>query len=351
MRAVDVMAVPSEGAGTGVPGCQERRWRRLMLTLTFGATDVATIRFAVSPLWELVASIRVAADPGGHAVHLPWVRRHRSAAATAPVLRTLACGARRRTPGFLAPAPRSPVVEPAAEIDSVRHTPPELVRQDLERVFGAARPLALDALYEDPAAHLPTLADALHGYWQAALEPHWPRLRGLLEHDVVHRARQIADGGPAGVFAALHQDVVWSDGQLRVDLPAFGDTHRLAGRGLVLVPTAFGWPRVHVKAAEPWAPVLRYPARAVGTLWEGTPGGVDLAASLGRTRAHLLSLLDEPLTTTALARISGLAPAGVSAHLHRLRRSGLVTAHRIGRTVAYARTPLAHAWCSRQPDP
>jgi DNA-binding transcriptional ArsR family regulator len=50
-----------------------------------------------------------------------------------------------------------------------------------------------------------------------------------------------------------------------------------------------------------------------------------------------------PLSTTELARRTGMTPGGVSQHLAVLRAAGLVTAHRDGRTVRTVRTALAEA--------
>ena len=46
-----------------------------MGAVRFGVGDLAHLRFAVSPLWETVASLRAVADPGRHAVHLPWIKQ------------------------------------------------------------------------------------------------------------------------------------------------------------------------------------------------------------------------------------------------------------------------------------
>ena len=40
----------------------------------FTADDVARLRFAFSPLWELVMSLRVLRAPSRHSLHLPWLR-------------------------------------------------------------------------------------------------------------------------------------------------------------------------------------------------------------------------------------------------------------------------------------
>jgi DNA-binding transcriptional ArsR family regulator len=59
---------------------------------------------------------------------------------------------------------------------------------------------------------------------------------------------------------------------------------------------------------------------------------------LGRSRTRLLLELDVPATTTELAHRTGLSQAAVSQYLTALRAAGLVSAHRTGRWVWYART-------------
>ncbi|WP_157743276.1 hypothetical protein [Micromonospora coriariae] len=84
-------------------------------------------------------SLRVLRDPGAHAVHLPWVTRHRAAVLAAPDLRdlrNLVIAPDHKLPGFLAPAPHPPVAEPEAEAEfaAVRQTSAAIVRQELETV-------------------------------------------------------------------------------------------------------------------------------------------------------------------------------------------------------------------------
>jgi DNA-binding transcriptional ArsR family regulator len=55
----------------------------------------------------------------------------------------------------------------------------------------------------------------------------------------------------------------------------------------------------------------------------------------------LLTHLDTPRSTTELAVRTGITPGGVSQHLTALRNAGLVTRHRAGRTVLYARSTAA----------
>ncbi|SCL33092.1 Helix-turn-helix domain-containing protein [Micromonospora rhizosphaerae] len=120
----------------------------------------------------------------------------------------------------------------------------------------------------------------------------------------------------------------------------------LDGRGLLLVPSVFAGSRVWSNLSERAAqPVLRCPARAVGTLWErsAAPASEALARVLGRTRATLLHELAVPTATTELARRRGVTAGTVSHHLTALRDAGLVGTHRVGRLLLYARTSSAEA--------
>ena len=99
---------------------------------------------------------------------------------------------------------------------------------------------------------------------------------------------------------------------------------------------------VIVLTAEPNVPTVSYSPRGIGTLWERhvSPHGSALAAVVGRTRATLLSQLDLPMSTTQLATALTLSAPTLSAHLHTLRRAGIVSSRRDGRAVLYSRTPL-----------
>ncbi|MEV4875364.1 ArsR/SmtB family transcription factor [Streptomyces cyaneofuscatus] len=59
---------------------------------------------------------------------------------------------------------------------------------------------------------------------------------------------------------------------------------------------------------------------------------------LGRGRASVLRRLGGPLTTAGLADRLGLAPSTVSEHLSVLADAGVVTRHRVGRSVYYQLT-------------
>lgn len=320
-----------------------------MIDLAFTPADAALIRFAYSHLWELSESVRVLTRPGTSALHLPWVRsvRSRLRPGDFPTLRALT-----RPDGyivdFLTPPPTTPLPDLDAELDAVRATPPETVRAETRHYLDTHRidpaPDALRPLLDTPEDALKALAEEIAGYWDLALADVWPRVATLLEGDVLHRSRTLAGGGTAALFADLHPGVTWSGERLRIDRPwAHGD--RLDGRGLLLVPGVFCWPAVRVLIGGGYQPGLMYPARGVATLWETAPPPPPgaLAALLGPTRAAVLAGLDEPAAPSELAARLGVTPGAVSQHLAVLRDTRLVTGHRVGRHVRYARTPLGDA--------
>ncbi|GLV49654.1 transcriptional regulator [Thermobispora bispora] len=306
----------------------------------FTADDVARLRFAFSPLWELVMSLRVLRAPSRHSLHLPWLRAVRPRLGDLDLRELFALvPLSGYIPDFLTPPPETPVPGVAAELERVRTTPPEVVREELSWVR-SDDPRTLERFLEDPAAGVRRVADRMLEYWTAALEEFWPRVQALLDADVLWRARRLAAGGVRELFADLHPSVSWHGDRL-VAVKAYQYTGEIRGEGLVLVPSVFGWPGVYVMH-EPYRPMLCYPARGVGTLWsEGghcVPGA--LAALIGRTRAQILTALGEPGSATGIARLFGLTPGAVSQHLTVLFDCGLVSRQRLGRQVLYRRTPL-----------
>ncbi|MFL6056417.1 MAG: ArsR/SmtB family transcription factor [Actinoallomurus sp.] len=198
--------------------------------LAFSADDLALTRFTVSPMWEVVTSLRLLASASAHPVHGPWLEQVRPRVATAGLDRgTLArlLAPFGYIPDFLTPPAGEPAPDLATELAAIRATPADRVRADIDHL-GPHCP----ALYADPETR---------------------------EHRPVARAEAIA-------------------------------------------------------------------------------------AVLGRSRALLLTELEAPASTTELARRTGISPAGVSQHLTALRDAGMVSAHRAGRSVLYARTAIAESF-------
>ncbi|MFJ7064353.1 DUF5937 family protein [Streptomyces sp. NPDC101115] len=313
--------------------------------LSFSAADLAQTRFAVSPMWEVVTSFRLllrAGDDRSPAMHRGWAAqvrpRFRHAGLDRGRLAAL-IPAHGYLADFLNPTPAGPFPTLEDELEAIRRTPRENVLHDLGMLGTAAGP-------RGDGVDLDRVCDEILTYWELALAPYWARIRGLLEADVFHRARQVAEHGSARVLGELHETVRWDDGTLRLVRRACALTRDQAGSGLLLIPSAFAWPRVLTRSVAPDPPQLAYPARGIGNLWEPrttTTATEAVAGVLGRSRALLLAELDTPASTTQLAGTFGLSAAAVSQHLIALKNAGLVTAHRSGRSVLYARTAVADA--------
>ncbi|MGW7030367.1 DUF5937 family protein [Streptomyces xanthophaeus] len=319
--------------------------------LSFSAADLAQTRFAVSPMWEVVTSFRLLGEDTDPPLHRRWAAQVRPRLLRAGLDRGWLAAL---IPGdgyladFLNPAPAGPFPQLCDELDAIRRSSPGQVRADLATLSrkSGAPSARLRLLHEEPAAALEKVAEEIETYWELALAPYWPRIRQLLEADLFHRARQVAEHGSAYVLNELHSTVSWDDGTLHLVRRQCALTRDQTGSGMLLVPSAFAWPRVLTRSVAPDPPQLAYPARGIGDLWEPRTTGAAaeaVAAVLGRSRAQLLAELDTPASTTQLARSCGLSAPGVSQHLTALRNAGLVTAHRNGRSVLYARTAVADA--------
>jgi DNA-binding MarR family transcriptional regulator len=328
------------------------------LTLVFGRDDPARVRFAVSPLFETTAALRVALEPRRHRYHLPWLESvrpdlHRLDAWPLQVLSPHTGW----HPDFLTPIPAGPGTDISDQLAKVAATPPDQVacevRRSLTERSGETAPEAAWRLLDDPAATLATLADLLDRCWKLLIAPHWSRLRDLLEADVMYRTQTLGDYGLERMLGDLHERVRWTGSAMIIDWPGQSELHRLDGDGLVLIPTAFNWPSLSPFIDPPARKALAYPARGIAELWQPTrtAHSAALARLLGPTRAALLESLAEPASTSTLARRHSLAPSTVSEHLAALHEARLTSRRRHRHAVIYQQTPLGTQLASAEPAP
>jgi len=320
-----------------------------MIELELTSLDLARLRFASSPVWELIASLRTLRDRSRHYMCRPWLSAARGRLGGLRLDLLSALVPPGLAPDFVTPTPTRPWGTLEEELETVATVPAATVRASLEEAYqdqGRPLPPVLRPLSEDPAAHLPALVTELRRYWQAAVEPVWPRLRALAAADLAYRMERFAAGGIAAVLADLHPQTAFAHGQLVIDKPS-RCRHRvdLAGTGVLLLPCVFAWPSTIVVCCSAAQPALAYSPRGVAGFWRTAPPDPPdpLGALLGRTRAVLLAALSLPVTTTELARQVGISPPAVSQQLKVLKATGLVTAHRRGRLVVYQRTTAATA--------
>jgi hypothetical protein len=318
-----------------------------VVRFVFSVEDLARTRFAISPMHELVSSLVAWRDPSHAALHVPFLRslsgRLDGLELERAVVLTPPSG---YVPDFLTPPPAGPLGSIEDDLATLRATRAAQIRADIE-LFATQHPRAratVDTWLAHPRREVGRLADLLAAYWARAIEPVWPRVRAFLDADLAHRARRLADGGPAALFTELGDEVTWGGDRLEVRVPRHTATLHLGGQGLLLMPSAFAATRPSVTDRAPWQPTLIYPARGIATLWEDAPAAPEgLARLLGATRAAVLADLAAPRSTTELAARLSLSPATASHHVTALRDAGLATGRRDGRAVLYVRTPLGDA--------
>ncbi|MCM2417169.1 DUF5937 family protein [Streptomyces sp. RKAG293] len=328
----------------------------VLAELAFSASDLAQMRFSISPMWEAGTSFRLLSSGSAHPVHQPWIEQVRPRVAAAGLDRGWLAELIPPTgyvPDFLNPAPIGPAPTLAEELAGVLATPVDRVRRELDRIQedqGSPGP-RLRALYAEPQARMVRVAEEIETYWEVAIAPYWARIRAVLDADVFYRARQVAEHGVGRLFNDLHTSVSWDENALRLARRQRTLSRQTAGAGLLLIPSAFTGPGLLTRVTLPEPPQLAYPARGIGALWESRPiPRTDaLAAVLGRSRTLLLTELETPASTTDLARRTGLTAPAASQHLTALRDAGLVSAHRAGRSVLYARTSVADAVLAAAP--
>src|SRR3954468_18640196 len=114
-----------------------------MATYEFGVEDLTRLRFAISPMWEVVASLRRLRAPADAGIHLPWIAGLRDSGAlegvdlAAALTLTPPVG---YAPDFLTPPPSTPLARFEDEIELVRATSPQQIRNDI-RIFRGGRNL------------------------------------------------------------------------------------------------------------------------------------------------------------------------------------------------------------------
>ena len=320
-----------------------------MITIPLTNEDLTKVRLAPSPLWETVGSFRVLLHHGRHTMHAPWAthaRRVLPGTDLSPLLAAMCL--EKHCPDFLSPPPEASVGTFDEELERLKTTPPEVVHTEVQLLVQAQKeqfsPLSpekeclLETYLREPEGSLKRLVDTLRRYHHLTIAPYWPRIRGLLEADTLKRGQALALGGVEALLSNLHPRASYSGGVLTLDKTCEAVVEP-AGRGIILVPCVFAWPRVMMLVQPGYRPTLAYGPRGVANLWiSSSPAsnGTALEAALGAVRASVLKgLLPVPLTTTELAHQLHLSPAAVSAHLSRLKAAELVESHRSGKRVYY----------------
>jgi len=322
-------------------------WRKLScVELHFDGAALARMRFAISPLHELDGLLRGLTGLGGAALPRGWTASLQPRLAelrrTTEINAVLALQRLDGGADFMVPPPTSVDQTVGQDLEAVAATPPHILRREVDECL-AGRPEIPDSIREmllsaDAAARV---ARALGQAWTALLASEWPAVQAVCQRDIGWRVERLGRGGWPAAFEDMHSKLIWDSHYLRVE-DSNERTVVLSKEGMVLVPSAFAYPALIVLDSQPWPIAIVYPARGSGLLREVSREEASVAETLsqliGTSRASILLALDGPSSTTQLAHSLGLVVGAVGDHLAVLRRAGLVSRVRAGRSVFYQRT-------------
>jgi hypothetical protein len=306
--------------------------------------DLSRVRFAISPLWECVASLFVLADETRAVMHRGWLNARAEMPKDDLELLTGLVRPHGYIPDFLTPPPDEPFPTFQRELERLQATSAKWVHEEILKMWGFERfvPDAVKPVLEHPKIALPRVVAALERHWASALEPHWGRVRALLEADVNERSKVLALSGAAAMLNSVNPRLSY-DGGILERLNSSHMTVKLGGRGLLLLPSVFTTPHVKGIDAPNYQPTIIYPANGALTLWGEPVTNDQLEALLGAQTARVLTLLHAPRTTRELALHLHLPESGASYHLSKLREAGLLESQRRGRLVYHARSSRGEA--------
>lgn len=327
-----------------------------VVVIDLDAAQLSRVRFTVSPLWEvgLAGLVLRQVEPG--VLFRGWAdqTRRRVDATALEGMIALTAG-RDFVPDMFSSFPENDQPDIADVPAHLRHVSDELLSRDLTRLdrMHRAGNSWIHALMQDHDRARDEIAGVVAEFWRGAIAPHWDAFRKLARADIARHAISAADTGQASMMEGLHPGVAWTGTALDIDGAcdtSFGPEP--VRDGVLLVPSAFAWPRVHVMSNAPYQPAVAYGVRGFATLWEGSgesapPLAVDRL--IGAGRARVARAITTPATTTELSHALGISPATVSEHLRTLTEAGLASALRDGRTVEYTLTDLGHDVLSQAP--
>lgn len=303
-----------------------------------GADELAQSRFMVSPFIETVGALRsfIRRDPPPEAAdwyrtHVADFRAYVAADSLRPPL-VQALFRPRWIADFLTPPP-----DPADRtfddtLRRVRQTAPRRARAILREGSGRL-PASLSG--DDVPDRT---ADLLEWVWEHTVRAEWSRRKLVLEADVLSRTRQLSIGGWAAALDGLRPDMRWlGDNELRINAYDF-PPQSLAGARLYYVPCTCrkGWVSWDLDGRH----AIIYQCSGALAEPQGARSPMGLMRLIGGNRALVLTLLDQPRTTSQLVALTGLGLGSIGGHLAVLHDSGLVIRRRAGRSVVYLRTSL-----------
>jgi hypothetical protein len=236
-----------------------------MIEIVLAHSDLARVRFAHSPVEELVASLRVLQDPRRQLMYGRWLSavRPRLGGLRLELLAALAPTGR-YLPDFLFPPPTEPWGVLAEELDAVAASPrpwcaPTSTRS--ARSGGSRRCCGRCTTTRPPTCRPSSKSCGGTG------RPRWSRSGRGCGRCAPPTSPTAWSSSPTAAspwcWPTCTPDVSFTGDLLQVDKPHHC-SHRLdlAGTGIVLLPCAFAWPTLSVDCSGVDQPALIYPRGA-----------------------------------------------------------------------------------------
>lgn len=322
----------------------------MALRMHFEPADLTRVSVTTrtDELWEVLLAAHLLQTDDGKARFGAWrASARRLLPAAARPLLTLA-PPRGYSPDFLT-APEAPEGLDAG-LDALAALPETRLRTELSLLPAPRRELRwVTELAEGRAADRRRLVNAVRGFHRLLVAPH----RRYLDHRLALAREGYVDallsGGTDRLLTGLHPTVRWNPPVLTLTHFSGDRDVRLAGRGLLIIPSFFCWRTPTVLRDPTLRPVLvcpmtgagpAHPAPVMGGRHEG---GSSIADLIGGTRATILQAAAEGCHTTEVARRLRKSPATVSAHLRVLRDAGMVVSQRRGGSVVHTLSARGHA--------
>jgi DNA-binding transcriptional ArsR family regulator len=310
------------------------------------AEVLAGARFGVSPLAEVVGALGILLKPHPLPCHVgcrpPHLGAFRDRVAADPVASAIVEHAfsPHWTADFLTIPPERPDLDLETELGEMLALTDAEVRRDL----AATRPLSSPAL--DATGLAESAAELVRWVWSQTVEPTWDRRRRRLRADVVARVARLSREGWSGVLDDMRPGLRWlgtnSAGLAELQVNTHPHPPRdIRGSDLTFTAAhcAHGW--VTWRLAPPARYGIVYPVTGIFARTERAAPD-PLARLVGATRARVLMAAHEPVSTTGIVAVTGLALGSVGDHLRVLVDSGLLHRRRSGREVLYWWSDAAH---------
>ncbi|MGW7261419.1 DUF5937 family protein [Streptomyces sp. NPDC054834] len=304
-------------------------------------TGAASVRWAMSPIHEVVSLAQLLTEPQRHPMFHQWLRRrrHRISGLDLRALTVFMTDGAYR-PDFLDPSPMTS--EPTFEegVAALLATPTDQVYAELVDATMGHEAEISRRLLDDPDRARSEAADVVRRLWKAAVQPEWPSMRQALRAEMLDRAIQVNREGLRAVLPRLHHSAACEGDTISVERTVDIDVD--CPEGLILIPSLFITDRVQCTTSNHWTPAIYYPASG-RYLWAAPPTPRSLDRLLGTTRSRILAALTTPLQTTVVARLVNVTTPTASEHLAILRDAGLIDSSRAGRTATHELTQAGRA--------